>query len=210
MILNPSFPEKELERLKLQRLAQLKARADDPEQTAAAVFPRLIYGPDHPYGRPDLGTPASVKSITRDDAVAFCKRIMVPGNAALVVVGDVQPDAITAALEARLGAWPPGPAPRQPPTSIAAGPAVRRRTVYLIDKPAAAQSVLTVGGSAPPASRPISSRSRVMNAILGGQFTSRINMNLREDKGYSYGRRVELFVPRGPGPFEAGARSRPP
>ena len=72
------------------RLAQLKARADDPEQTAGAVFPRLIYGPDHPYGRPDLGTPESVQSITRDDAIAFYRQIMVPGNAAMVVVGDVQ------------------------------------------------------------------------------------------------------------------------
>src|SRR5262249_39313004 len=91
VILNPSFPEKELKRLKLQRLAQLRARADDAEQTAVAVFPRLIYGLDHPYGRPDLGTPRSVQSLARDDAVAFYKRVMVPGNAALVVVGDVQP-----------------------------------------------------------------------------------------------------------------------
>ena len=74
----------------------------------------MIYGLDHPYGRPDLGTPASVQSITRDDAVAFYKQIMVPANAALVVVGDVQPDQITAALEARLAAWPPGPAPASP------------------------------------------------------------------------------------------------
>ena len=82
VVLNPLFPEKELHRLKLQRLAQLKARADDPERTAAAVFPRLPYGLDHPYGRPDVGTPASVQSITRDDALAFYKRIMVPNNAA--------------------------------------------------------------------------------------------------------------------------------
>ena len=109
---NPSFPEKELDRLKLQRLSQLKARADDPEQTAAAVFPRLIYGLDHPYGRPDLGTPASVRSITREDVLAFYRRIMLPSNAVLVVVGDIRPDAIAAAMEARLsdlGQWP-GPA----------------------------------------------------------------------------------------------------
>ena len=81
-------------------LASLKARADDPEETAAAVFPRLVYGPDHPYGRPDLGTPGSVQSITRADVAAFHRRIMVPGNAALVVVGDVRPDAVAAALVA--------------------------------------------------------------------------------------------------------------
>ena len=194
MILNPSFPEKELNRLKLQRLAQLKARADDAEQTAAAVFPRLIYGLDHPYGRPDLGTPDSVQSITRDDAVAFYKRIMVPGNAALVVVGDVQPDAITAALEARLRTWPPGPVP-QPPSVCTAGVPAASRTLYLIDKPAAAQSVLTVGKIGAARKSPDFFALTVMNAILGGQFVSRINMNLREDKGYSYGARVELLVP---------------
>ena len=117
IIMNPSFPEKELSRLKLQRLAHLKARADDPEQTAAAVFPRLIYGTDHPYGRPDVGTARSVESITRDDAVAFYKRIMVPGNAALVVVGDVRPDTITAALESRLRKWA-----ARPGTSGSVGP----------------------------------------------------------------------------------------
>ena len=203
VILNPSFPEKELDRLKLQRLAQLKARADDAEQTAAAVFPRLIYGPDHPYGRPDLGTPASVQSITRDDAVAFYKRIMVPGNAALVIVGDVQPDAITAALEARLGAWPPGPVPPPPPL-LPAPAAAGVGNVYLIDKPAAAQSVLTVGKIGAARKSPDFFSLTVMNAILGGQFASRINLNLREDKGYSYGAESSFSFLRGPGPFEAG------
>ena len=79
-----------------------------PNRRPQAVFPRLIYGPEYPYGRPDLGTPASVKSITRQDVAEFIRRIMVPGNEALVIVGDVRPDAITAALEARLAAWPPG------------------------------------------------------------------------------------------------------
>ena len=130
----PVVSRERAERLKLQRLAQLKARADDPEQTAAAVFPRLIYGPDHPYGRPDLGTPASVESITRDDAVAFYKRIMVPGNAALVVVGDVRPDTITAALEARLRTGPPGPVPPAP--SVAPSRHRRRRTGGLPDRQA--------------------------------------------------------------------------
>src|SRR5262249_5056083 len=78
VVRNPSFPEKELERLRLQRLSHLKARADDPEETSRVVFPRLIYGPRHPYGRPDLGTPGSVKSITREDVVAFHRRIIVP------------------------------------------------------------------------------------------------------------------------------------
>jgi zinc protease len=203
VIMNPSFPEKELSRLKLQRLAQLKARADDPEQTAAAVFPRLIFGTDHPYGRPDVGTARSVESITRDNAVSFYKRIMVPGNAALVVVGDVRPDAISAALEARLRKWSPGPVPPAPSVLPPATPP--RRAVYLIDKPAAAQSVVTVGKIGAARKSPDYFALRVMNAVLGGQFASRLNMNLREDKGYSYGAQTSFLFSSGPGPFEADA-----
>ena len=179
---NPSFPEKELDRLKLQRLSHLKARADDPEETAAAVFPRLIYGPDYPYGRPDLGTPGSVKSITREDVVAFMQRIMVPGNAALVVVGDIRPDAIAAALEARLDAWSPGPVPAPPALEPVPAPP-EGRPVYLIDKAGAPQSVLAVGQDRRARKSPDFHAMVVMNAILGGQFASRINMNLRQEKG---------------------------
>ena len=203
IVLNPSFPEKELRRLKLQRLAQLKARADDAEQTAAAVFPRLLYGLDHPYGRPESGTARSVQSLSRDDALAFYKRIMVPGNAALVVVGDIRPDTITAAVEARFRTWSRGPVPHAPSVAPPASPP--RKGVYLIDKPAAAQSVLKVGKIGAARKSPDFFSLRVMNAILGGQFVSRINMNLREDKGYSYGAASEFAFLRGPGPFEAGA-----
>jgi zinc protease len=203
VILNPSFPDKELRRLKLQRLAQLKARADDAEQTADAVFPRLIFGLDHPYGRPDIGTTGSVQSITREDAVAFHTRIMVPGNAVLLVVGDVQPDAIAAALEARLRAWAPGPVPQAP--SVAPPDVPPRPGVYLIDKPAAAQSVLTAGKIGAARRSPDFFPLRVLDTILGGQFASRLNMNLREDKGYSYGAESSFSFLKGPGPFEAGA-----
>ena len=204
VLLNPSFPEKELKRLKIQRLAQLKARADDAEQTADALFPRLIYGPDHPYGRPDLGTTASIESLSRDDAIAFCKRIMVPANAALVVVGDVRPDLITTALESRLRAWAARPAPKQPDVSTAGIPAAHRDTIYLVDKPAAAQSVLIVGRIGAARKSPDVYALSLMNAILGGQFISRMNMNLREDKGYSYGVDSSFSFMRGAGPFEAG------
>ena len=204
IILNPSFPEKDLHRLKLQRLAQLKARDDDAEQTAGAVFPRLIFGLDHPYGRPGDGTPKSIQSITRDDAVAFYKRILLPGNGALVVVGDIQSDMITAALEGRLRTWSPGPIPRSPSVATPAPPP--RNGVYLIDKPAAAQSVLKVGKIGAPRKSPDFFPLRVMNAILGGQFASRINLNLREDKGYSYGAQSDFSFLRGPGP----SRSAPP
>ena len=165
----------------------------------------MIYGLDHSYGRPELGTASSVRSITRDDVVAFCKKIMMPANAALVVVGDVQPDSIAAALESRLGAWASGTAPPQPATSVATVPTIRRSTIFVVDKPAAAQTVLTVGriGAARKAADVFA--LSVMNAILGGQFVSRINMNLRENKGYSYGAESSFSFLRGPGPFEAVA-----
>jgi zinc protease len=203
VLLNPVFPAKDLERLKLQRLAQLKAREDDPEQTAAAVFPRLIYGPAHPYGRPDLGTADSVKSLTRDDAAGFYKRIVVPGNAAMVVVGDVAPDAIAAALETRLGTWLPGPVPPQPSVAPPTA-AANNRVIHMIDKPAAAQSVLAIGKIGAARKSPDFFPLIVMNSVLGGQFGSRINMNLREDKGYSYGAQSSFSFLKGPGPFEAG------
>ncbi len=202
VILNPSFPDKDLSRLKRERLAQLKARVDDPEQIATDVFPRLIYGLDHPYGRPQLGTAASVQSLTRDDAVAFYKKIMVPGNASLIVVGDVRTDAIAQGLEARLRSWQPGPVPENPPV-LAPHTASPGRPVYLIDKPAAAQSVLTVGKIGAARKSPDYFALSVMNAILGGQFGSRINMNLREQRGYSYGAQSSFSFRRGPGPFEA-------
>ncbi len=203
VVRNPTFPDKELDRLKLLRLSQIKARTDDPEETAAAVFPRLIYGPDHPYGRPDLGTPASVRSITREDIVAFYRRIMVPGNAVLVIVGDVRPDAIATALESRLGNWPAGPVPPEPALDSLPAPSPSR-TLYLIDKPAAAQSVLTVGRIGAARKSPDFSALVVLNAILGGQFESRLNRNLRVEKGYSYGVNSSFSFDRGPGPFEGG------
>jgi zinc protease len=203
VVKDPSFPDKELDRLKLQRLSHLKARTDDPEQTAAAVFPRLIYGLDHPYGRPDLGTPASVGSIIREDVLAFYRRIMVPSNAVLVVVGDVRLDAIAAALEARLSTWASGPVPPLPSLALMPTPP-QTRTFYLIDRPGAAQSVLTTGRIGASRKSPDYSALVVLNAILGGQFESRLNANLRIDKGYSYGVNSSFSFDRGPGPFEAG------
>ncbi len=209
VVRNPAFPDKELDRLKLQRLSHLKARTDDPEETAAAVFPRLIYGPDHPYGRPDLGTPASVRSITREDVVAFYRRIMVPGNAVLVIVGDVRPDAIAAALEVRLGAWPAGPVPPAPALEPLPAPSPSR-PLYLIDKPAAAQSVLTVGRIGAARKSPDFSALVVMNAILGGQFESRLNREPPRGEGIQLRGQLELLLrPRSRPIRGRRARSRP-
>ncbi len=204
VLLHPALPEKELDRLRQLRLSDLKARADDPEETAGAIFPQLIYGPKYPYGRPDLGTPGSVKSIIRADIDSFLGKILVPGNATLVVVGDVRPDAIARMVESRLAAWKPVPVPTPPALEPAPAPP-DRRDVYLIDRPGAVQSIISIGRIAAPRKSPDFHAMIVMNTILGGQFASRININLRQAKGYSYGAESGFAFYRGPGPFVAGA-----
>ena len=203
VILNPSFPEKELNRLKLQRVAALKARADRAESVATIVFDHLLYGGEHPYGRPSGGTSATVGSINRDDVTGFHKALFMPNNAAMIVVGDTTPDAITATLEKALAEWKPGDAPKQELPKIAPPSIVKPGSIYLVDKPAAAQSVLSAGQVGLPRSTPDYLPLTVMNAVLGGQFSSRINLNLREDKGYTYSARSGFAFRHGPGPFAA-------
>ena len=202
-ILAPTFPAKELERLKLERLARLKARLDDPASIASSVFPGLLYGKTHPYGRPDLGTPASVAAITRDDVVGFHHKIMTTGDAVLVVVGDVAADAVARRLEDQLGGWKAAPTP-EPVVIPPPAPVARGQVLYLIDKPGAAQSVIMVGRVGAARRSPDYHALEILNAILGGQFISRLNMNLREDKGYSYGVQSGFSFLKSPGPFEAG------
>ncbi len=200
ILLNPSFPEAELERLKLLRLAEIEARHDSAEAIADELFPKLVFGPKHLYGRPQDGTLRSVRSLTRDDAVAFFQKVFVPANAALIVVGDVDPDQITRVLEDRFRAWKGGPAPSlivpEPPTDPIP-PAL-----YLVDKPQAAQSVILIGRIGVARKSPELPALNILNAILGGQFSSRLNMNLREDKGYSYGVGSGFHARRGPGLFQ--------
>jgi zinc protease len=202
VLLHPAFPPKEFERLRTQRLAQLLARRDNPVAIAGVVFPRILYGEQHPYGRPDLGTPDTIKGLTRDDVEEFYKQLYHPNNAALIVVGDTTPDQIVEQLDAALKDWGPGETVQEklseptPPKGV---------TVYLVDRPNAAQSVLTVGHIGVPRNTPDYFPLTVMNAVLGGQFSSRLNLKLREEKGYTYGARSNFAFRRGPGPFQAGA-----
>ena len=179
----------------------LEARRDSPDEVSADVFRRLVFGATHPYGRPSLGTPATVESITRDDLAAFHRSIFTPKAATIIVVGDVEPDAIAKALEARFGRWEARPAPAKvvpaPPGATNAG------ALFVVDSPGAAQSVLAVGRLGVARKSPEVPALSILNAIVGGQFSSRLNMNLREDKGYSYGVSSEFRTLRAPGWFEA-------
>jgi zinc protease len=201
VLTEPAFPAPALERLRAQRIAGLMRRKDNAGAIAGMVFPKLLYGGDHPYGRID--TVDATKSITRDDVVEFYKSSFVPSNATFIVVGDVKPDAIVEKLESALSGWKPVAAEGRKAPELATPDQPQGGTLYLVDKPGAAQSILGVGHMGASRKSPDYFAIELMNAVLGGQFSSRINMNLREDKGYSYGARSGFQYVLGPGSFEA-------
>jgi predicted Zn-dependent peptidase len=200
MLLHSTFPAPALERLRAQRLVALTSSKAQPGAIANRVFPKVVYGTDHPFGQ--LVTEDTLKAITRDDAVAFQKNYFQPGRAAIVVVGDVTPASVKTTVEKALGAWPAGgskPTFPYPPL-----PAKAPTTIYLVDKPGAAQSTFAIGLPGPPRSTPDYYAIEVMNTLLGGMFQSRINANIREEKGLSYGVNSRFAFGKGPGAFRAG------
>jgi zinc protease len=200
MLLHSTFPAPALERLRAQRLVQLTAAKAQPAAVASRVFPKVIYGSGHPFGQ--LVTEETLKAITRDDIVAFHTNYFQPGRAAIVVVGDVTPASARAAVEKALSGWPAGgskPAFDYPPL-----PPKQPTTIYLVDKPGAAQSTFAIGIAGPPRSTPDYYAIDVMNTLLGGMFQSRINANIREEKGLSYGVSSRFAFGKGPGAFRAG------
>lgn len=200
MLLNSLSPAPALERLRARTLVSLNQAKDQPNAIANNVFSRVTYGDQHPYGR--VMTEQTVKSITRDDIVAFQKAYFQPGRAVITVTGDVNPRAVRTAVERALAAWPAG---GSRPT-FAYGPVApaRTRTIFLVDKPKAAQSVFAFGTPGPARDTPDYYALQVMNTILGGLFQSRLNHDIREVKGYSYGVNSRFAYGRGPGPFRAG------
>lgn len=199
MLQNPAFPAPALERLRSQRLVALTQQKDQTPAIANRVFPKIVYGEEHPYGR--SMTEESVKAITRDDIVAFHKAYFTPGHAIITVVGDVEANAVRAAVERAFASWQTaGPAPS---FAYPAPAAPKGTTIFLVDKPAAAQSSFILGLTGPARNTADYFALQVMNTILGGQFQSRLNANIREEKGYSYGVRSAFSYGKGPGPFRA-------
>jgi zinc protease len=200
MLLNPSFPADALERRRAQRLVQLTQAKDQPNAIASNVFSKVLYGEVHPYGR--VVNEQTTKAITRDDIVAFHQQYFRPGRALITVVGDVDPARARAAFEKAFAAWQPGgdrPAFTYPTT-----PESRATTIYLVDKPKAAQSVVAMGIPGPSRETPDFYAIQVMNTILGDLFQSRLNHLIREVRGYSYGVGSSFGFGRGPGAFRAG------
>lgn len=200
MLLNPTFPGDALERLRAQRLVALTQAKAQPASIAERVFPRVLYGSAHPFGQ--NVTEESYKAITRDDVVAFHKTYFQPGRALIMVSGDVNPAAVKATIEKALANWSAGGS--KPAFSYPELPERRATTIYLVDKPGAAQSTFAIGNPGPPRNTPDYYAIQVMNTMLGGLFQSRLNANIREEKGYSYGVSSSFAFGKGPGPFRAG------
>ncbi|HEX8116467.1 MAG TPA: pitrilysin family protein, partial [Pyrinomonadaceae bacterium] len=203
VLLNPAFPEKELARLRDQRLTAFKQRRDDPNQIANIVYSGLLYGREHPYGRALTGDETALGAIGGADVRKFYETFYRPNNATLIVVGDTTADEIVPKLEKAFGKWEKA---HVPAVDVSAAPVQRDHAqLYIVDRPGSAQSVIYVGHVGVPRSNPDYFPLLVMNNLLGGGFVSRINLNLREDKGYTYGARSFFDFRRGAGPFTATA-----
>ncbi len=202
VVQSPAFPEADFERLKRQQLAAIERESVSPFPMALRVLPRLIYGPGHAYGNPltGSGTQASVGKLTRADVEKWHATWFRPGSATLVVVGDTTAAEIVPKLEAAFAGWKPGQAPKKNVAEVAPRP---RSEVYLLDRPGAIQSVVIAGHVAAPKANPDEPALEAMSAVLGTQFISRLNMNLREDKHWSYGAQAFYWDARGPRPFLA-------
>jgi zinc protease len=194
--LHPSFPAEEVERVRATRLASLVEQRGNPVQIVGNVMGKTLYG-THQYGFSELGTVESNKQLTREDLQTFWRQHFVPSNAALVVTGAVTIPELRKLAETAFGAWPRG-------TTVPAKlgvPAAAPPRLVIVDRPGAPQTQLRVATFGVPRSSPDYVPVRVMNTILGGMFASRINMNLREEHGYTYGANSQFTFWRSGGPF---------
>jgi zinc protease len=202
--LHPSFPADEIERQRAGRLAQLVQQRQSAGQLAAKVTAAVLYGDRHPYGFTETGTEEAVKAFTREDLVAFWRLNFVPNNAALVVSGDIVMAELKPLAEKTFSNWAPG----TPARPVLGTPQTTSARVVIVDKPGAPQTELRVVGIGAARSSPDFQAMRVMNTSLGELFSSRINMNLREEHGYTYGASSQFVFRRSAGPFVAGAGVR--
>jgi zinc protease len=197
VVQHPAFPTAEVERQRAARIGALTQQRDDPALVAAVAASGALYGAKHPYGYGQLGTEQSIRAATRDDVYQFWRRHYLPANAALIVSGDITLDELRGLAESRFGGWP-----RVLPTPGLPGDAEGTKArLVVVDKPGAPQTALRVTQLAANRKTPDYPALQVMNAALGGLFSSRINLNLREAKGYSYGVFSAFRYDRTPGPF---------
>jgi len=201
VILRPAFPAAELERLRKTRLTSLLQIKDRAPEIANRAYAAIVYG-SAAYGRPLTGDEPSTNAIQESDVRRFYDTYFRPNNATLLVVGDVRPDDIERRVGALFGGWERRPVPLP---NYGQPPAAKGTTVYLVDKPGAAQSSFRIGAVGVARNTEDYFPLTVMNTVLGGSFTSRLNNNLRETKGYTYGANSGFGMRRSPGPFTASA-----
>jgi zinc protease len=199
----PTFPEAEIARLKAQRITNVIQARDNPEAIGQLGFARVLYGTTHRYGTALAGTAQAIQSFTVKDLRAFYASAYQPANATLIVVGDVTPTRVVPMLETQFGKWTKGAAPAHAALTTPALPAARQ--IYVIDKPGAPQSQVRIGWVGVARATPDYFPITVMNTVLGGAFSSRLNLNLREKHGYTYGAQSQFDMRLGAGPFVAAA-----
>ena len=185
--LRPDFPEAELQRLRKEALTDLLQARDEPGAIASRALAQAVYGTSHRFGKPQAGDAAQLQSLSVAELRAFHSARYVPSAATLVVVGDVTASVLPE-LEKAFGSWKAAGAPAPAP-SVPVAKQLAARTVWLVDKKDAAQSSLRLGRIGPAWPDPAYAPNEVMNTLLGGSFTSRLNDNLREQHGYAYGAR---------------------
>ncbi|WP_462158367.1 M16 family metallopeptidase [Pseudoalteromonas sp. GB56] len=201
----PTFADSDIERVRKLILQGIKQEKAQPANNALRVLPPLLYGENHPYGKPltGSGTEESVAKISRDDLLAFTNKWIRPDLGRLVVVGDIDQAQLKSSLESALASWEK-PASAAPTLDIPNVAAAQTARVFVLDKPESPQSLI-ISGVLAPNSKELSAQDEVnldmMNTIIGGSFTSRMNMNLREDKGWSYGARTILMNTDAQSPF---------
>lgn len=200
VVLNPSFPQEDFKRLQQQKLAQIQREKSTPVQMALRTFPQLLYGEGHAYGNPltGSGTEDNVAKMTREDLMNFHKTWFKPNHSTLIVVGDITMPELKSKLEKLFASWKRGDIPQKNLSEVKQQPASK---IYLIDRPGSLQSIIFAGHVVPPMDMKNETAINSMNNILGGSFTSRINMNLREDKHWSYGASSFIWNAKGQRPF---------
>jgi zinc protease len=201
--LRPTFPQAELDRVRQERLTALLQARDDAAAVAPLAFSRAVFGPTHRYGTGAVGTEATLKAFTTADLQAFHTATYQPGNAVLVVAGDVKLDAVAPLLEKHYGGWRGGNATTRTPVPPA--PQLTEGQILIVDMPGAEQSQIRIGWVGVARSTPDYFTLQVLNTVLGGSFTSRLNQNLREKNQYSYGASSRFEMRLAPGAFVAGA-----
>jgi zinc protease len=202
VVLRPAFPDQDFQRVQKTRLTNLIQLKDRPTAIADQAYASILYGSNHPYGHSLIGTEASITGMTSADLRSFYNSNFVPNNSTLIIVGDVTPAQIEKKIDALFSGWKQGTVA---PYSFSDAPKAGPTTVYLIDKPGAAQSSFRIGSIGVPRSTKDYFALNVLNTILGGSFTSRLNQNLRETHGYTYGARSRFDMRQSAGPFTASA-----